>query len=289
MELILLLGTDKSVELRFQILDNPIADLWQQRMNLRHAWPLDDHNRFYGFRSKQDELNLAITGLKQCIETINAYQNIIALQITDVVDQNELNYLHSIFERYHGQLNCQTTDWWRRAPIQVQQALAQLNVLIHRHESLNSNRPRLVCTWWGMPKNVTLDPGLCQTYGQVGRTFGSVYLNYCEIGKTLLELARDRDEHAGDSMFLPFAHYSADFVVSFYDDTEQNIKRQQQLIDQYWHQRQDFFRDQGVDSPMHWRAQQMQYKVAQLTYSGDRSNLLKKIAQNQYIAHVSME
>ena len=61
MELILLLGTDKSVELRFKILDNPIADLWQQRMNLRHAWPLDDPNRFYGFRSKQDELNLAIT------------------------------------------------------------------------------------------------------------------------------------------------------------------------------------------------------------------------------------
>jgi len=259
-------------------------------MNLRHAWPLDDPQRFYGFGSRESQHQQALDQLTQCVDIINAYQPIIRRTITDHCDQDLLNYLHWIFETYHGQLDCQNTQWWNQAPVEVQQALARLNISVHRYESLTLARPRLVCTWWGMPKTHTLDPELCQRWGQVGRQFGTVYLNYCEIGKTLWELARDHDDYVGQNMFLPFSHYSADFMVSFYDDTPQYLQEQQELIYQYWHQHRDFFQLHGVDSPQHWKAQQMQYKVAELVLDRtDVSSIIQDVSNHQWVENIYIQ
>ena len=290
MHLVLELGKTSDLELRFEILSTPVAQLWLERMQQRHAWPLDDPQRFYGFDTPEVQHRRAREHLQRCVDTINAYDPIIDRLIPEHCDQDLLNYLHWIFETYHGQLDCQTSAWWRGAPVSVQQALAQLNIAVHRYESLGPSRPRLVCTWWGMPKSHTLAPDLCERWGERGRQFGSVYLNYCEIGKTLWELARDQDDHAGQDMFLPFSHYSADFVISFYDDTPELLAQQQQLIDRYWHQRRDFFLARGVTSPDHWRAQQMQYKVAELVLNpSDTSSIIRDIAANQWVANVYIE
>jgi len=290
MDLVLELGKDRDLELRFRVLSTPVAQLWLDRMRLRHSWPLDDPQRFYGFGSRESQRESALHELRLCVDTINSYQHIIERPVLDQFDQDLLNYLHWIFETYHGQLNSQNTAWWNLATPQVQQALARLNVLVHRCESLALSRPRMVCTWWGMPKTETLDPELCQRWGEVGRQFGSVYLNYCEIGKTLWELAKDQDQYAGQDMFLPFSHYSADFVISFYNDTPEYLQHQQEKIEEYWHSRQAFFQSCGVLSPRCWQAQPMQYKVAELISDcSDNSSIIQSITANQWVKTVTIQ
>jgi hypothetical protein len=38
-------------------------------------------------------------------------------------------------------------------------------------------------------------------YGDKQIKFGTVYLNYCEIGKTVEDLANDNDKYIGDDAF----------------------------------------------------------------------------------------
>ena len=131
MHLVLELGKTSDLELRFEILSTPVARLWLERMQQRHAWPLDDPQRFYGFDTPEVQHRRARDYLQCCVDTINAYEPIIDRPIPEHCDQDLLNYLHWIFETYHGQLDCQTSAWWRSAPVSVQQALAQLNTAVH--------------------------------------------------------------------------------------------------------------------------------------------------------------
>ena len=44
-------------------------------------------------------------------------------------------------------------------------------------------------------------------------TSGTVYINYCHVGKTVLDVFKDRD-HVAEAV-RPQTHYSADFMVKF--------------------------------------------------------------------------
>jgi hypothetical protein len=123
-----------------------------------------------------------------------------------VHDQDTLNYLHNIFERYHGLLYQQNSEFWMSAPDRVRTALADLNLAVHRCETAQSaQNTRLVCTWYGQPKQYTMPLTMQQQYGTTNPPWGSVCLNYCEIGKTLEDLARDNDCYIGDDAFRPFS------------------------------------------------------------------------------------
>ena len=99
-----LVGQDK-ITLEFQILDNPFAQIWVERMNSRGDYPLDSPDRFYGFNDLEVEIQRAEFYIKRQIDIINKYQLIVNRPFTNYQDQDCLNYLHNIFERYHGQLD----------------------------------------------------------------------------------------------------------------------------------------------------------------------------------------
>jgi dUTP pyrophosphatase len=170
-------------------------------MNNRKDYPLDHPNRFYGFDTPEQEQVRALEMINASIATVNRYRPIITRQITSVDDQDTLNYLHSIFERYHGLLDQQDHEFFKSAPDTVKQALADLNINVHRCESVaRGSRPRFVCTWYGMPKTKSLTDELLK-YGTLNPKFGSVCLNYCEIGKTLEDLTQDRDNYISEEAF----------------------------------------------------------------------------------------
>jgi len=274
---------DRGYELWFDILDSPIANLWLDRMMMRHLWPLDDPRRFYGFNTKQHEEQIAHDEILQCIDIINRYQPIITKKFTSVHDQDMLNYLHHIFETYHGLLDQQNTHWWHNAPDVVRRALAQLNISVHRCESLRYRRPRIVCTWFGMPKTQKLDLELINNYGTLNIDFGGVYLNYVEIGKTLSDLASDKDSYISDAAFRPFDHYSADFVIYFYDDNQLRLLDQ---IDDYYQQHRDFFQGRGIMHSRDARALPLKFKVAQLVNIDP--NITYQIQQQQMIKTIDI-
>jgi hypothetical protein len=282
------LGGARTLVLEFQILATPIAELWMERMASRGSYALDHPNRFYGFDSPESELARAETDIQNCINVINSHQAIISRPFTHARDQDFLNYLHNIFEQYHGLLDQQNHEFWITSPPAVKQALAELNLAVHRCESLRSRRPRMVCTWFGMPKIKSLSPDLMQ-YGQLSPRFGSVCLNYAEIGKTLEDLAHDNDQYIGDEAFRPFNHYSADFVVRFFSDTPPEVQQRLERMRAYYLQHQDFFLQHGYDNFDDPRLQPLRFPVAQLVETQPRDMLYSSIAQHQHVNQVWIE
>ena len=271
-------------ELCFNIRNTPLADLWIERMHQRHTWPMDNPDRFYGFGTAQQEQHRAADMIQQCIATINNHQRIIDREFE--YTQDGLNYLHNIFERYHGLLDQQTSDYWLQASDTVRQALANLNLAVHRAEAaLADPCPRFVCTWFGMPKTKQLDIDTIQTHGELQIKFGTVYLNYCEIGKTAEDLAHDNDIYIGDDAFRPFSHYSADFNVAFYDqDLNQKLASMQHYIEQH----QEFFLAHGIENVYNVKAQPLRFPVADLEYTGTQQELISQIRSRQFVREVKI-
>ena len=137
-----------------------------------------------------------------------------------------------------------------------------------------------------MPKIYRLAPEVQGVYGDWKINFGTVYLNYCEIGKTVEDLAHDNDKYIADEAFRPFSHYSADFNVQFYDyDLSKKYGRIQRYIDEH----QDFFVAQNITSVYNVRAQPLRFPVADLIHTGNKEELIAEIAKRQWVKRVSIE
>jgi hypothetical protein len=284
-----LAGQD-TLTLEFQLLESPFTALWVERLSSRGDYTLDHPDRFYGFNSQQEEINRAEYYIQSCIKTINDFEKVINRSFTNYQDQDCLNYFHNIFERYHGQLDQQDADYWNRAPFLVRQALANLNLAVHRCESVaRGAQPRFVCTWYGMPKTLHLPVKHMLKYGTLNTFFGTVYLNYCEIGKTLEDLATDRDNYIGDDMFKPYDFYSADFVVKFWDSSTEEVNIKLAKMHEYFNTHKDFFTSRGYTKFDDPRLLPLRFPVAKLVETMPRDQLLEEIKQRQHVSKVYIQ
>ena len=283
--LTVLLGRDKDLLLKFRLRDTPVTDLWVERIQSRDNYPLDNPDRFYGFGTQEQEQDRAVSYIQRCVATINSHETIIHRPFE--YTQDCLNYLHSIFERYHGLLDQQNTDYWNRAPVEVRKALAELNLAVHRCETVaNGIHPKFVCTWFGMPKTHCIDSYLQDQFNEQTIQFGTVYLNYCEIGKTTEDLSNDNDKYIANDAFKPFSHYSADFNVRFYD---QDLIPSYSKIQKYIDEHRDFFLAHGITNVYNIKARPIRLPVADLIYDGNRAQILSDIATRQWIHKVTIE
>ena len=279
------LGQDGDLELEFKIRSTPVAELWVERMQARGSYLLDHSDRFYGFGTPAQEQARAVEYIQKCIATINAHKYLIDRPFE--YTQDCLNYLHNIFEQHHGLLEQQYSKYWLQAPATVRQALAELNIAVHRCESVaSSTNPRFVCTWYGMPKTHQLNQALRDQYTVSQVKFGTVYLNYCEIGKTAEDLANDNDKYIGDDAFRPFSHYSADFNVQFRDqDLTDRYGKVQRYIDQH----RDFFIARGITNVYNTQARPIRLPVADLVDNSNQEQLLAQIAERQWVQQVTIQ
>jgi hypothetical protein len=117
-------------------------------------------------------------------------------------------------------------------------------------------------------------------------TFGTVYLNYCEIGKTVEDLANDNDEYIADEAFKPFSHYSADFRISFYD---QDLNKKIPAMEQYFRENRDFFIARNIESVYDVRALPLRFPVADLDDKRSREEIISLIRQNQHVKQVTID
>lgn len=274
-------------KLKFQLLDSPVTALWIERMQSRGQYPLDHPDRFYNFGSPEQEIARAEYMIQQCIDVINSHQLVIPRLFTSVHDQDMLNYLHNIFEKYHGVLDQQNHEFWLSAPKVVRTALAKLNLCVHRCESVAKNTyPKFVCTWFGMPKVKKLPVEQVIDYASLHTQFGTVYLNYTEIGKTLTDLTTDNDQYIADEMFQPFDHYSADFSVRFFNTTQCDVDQKLQKIKQYFDQHRDFFQQHGYTDYSHPRILPYNFPVAELATDLTDQTVVQELSQRQYITQV---
>ena len=230
------------ITLEYRLRPYSIVDRWVAKVkSAQTQYTIDDPERFYGFGSLESQIKSALDQINHCVTVINLHKPIVSKYLTDVTDQDTLNYLHSIFENYHGLLGQQDTEFWATAPEGVRRALADLNIAVHRCESVGRGAaPRHVVTWFGMPK---MDMLADADYMLFETTWspGTVFLNYCEIGKTIDDLAVDHDNYIKPDAFKPFKHYSADFVVRFFEQTPAHSNEKRAIIHNYYLEHQDFF------------------------------------------------
>ena len=279
------------LSLQFQVLHTPMAKLWLERMDQRHQWPLDDPKRFYGFTTQQQDEQVALAKIQECVQGINNWQPLVNRTLHTVHDQDTLNYLHNLFEQWHGLLDQHPTHpVYGNIPDEVRRHLANLNIAVHRCESTaRGNRPRFVCTWFGMPKTKILPVEVMHEFGTLNPKFGSVCLNYCEIGKTLEDLTQDRDNYISDDAFLPFCHYSADFNVRMHEETADYVADKLVRMQAYYNQHREFFFDQGFVTFQDLRLLPLRFPVAELIETMPRDELLAAISQQQQITQVTIQ
>jgi len=274
--------------LQYKLRENPIVPKWSERIDCGQTkYAIDDPGRFYGFGSIEEQKQEAIRRINTCIDIINSFEKIIDRTLKTVDDQDTLNYLHHVFEVYHGLLNQQTHEFWSRAPRKIQRALADLNILVHRCESVQrSANPRHVVTYYGLPKDKILDNS-DYVYFTDKITFGTVYLTYVEIGKTLEDLTMDNDQYIGDDAFQPFRHYSADFNVKFWTNTDRQIEEKCANIKAYYDTNIKFFKKKQLPWG-HPYLTSGAIPVADLVYNGNKKELLEELKTHQYVGSVTL-
>lgn len=239
------------VTLRFKLTEYDITQRWANKVqySLDH-YAIDDPYRFYGFDDFQTEKTKAITAINKCIDTINNYKpNFVTKRVTDPIEQDTLNYLHHIFEVYHGLLN-EPHEFFLAAPIEVQKALAQLNVQVHRCEGLvettgRKQPPTHMVTWYSLKKQETLELSDYEHFTDFFE-FGTIYLLYTEIGKTLQDLTIDEDHYIDDNAYRPFRHYSSDFVVRYYGMSTQTWRDLRLRYKKHYDQNKEFYDSKGL-------------------------------------------
>jgi len=266
----------------FILRDNPVVPKWIERVETaQRQYPIDDPGRFYGFGTIEEQRQDSLDRINHCVHVINDWKPIVEKQLHSVDDQDTLNYLHHIFEEHHGLLDQQE---WSDTPDSVREALADLNVCVHRCESVSRGAcPRHVVTWFGLPKTERLTSEDFDAF-ENGITEGTVYLNYVEIGKTLPDLMRDNDKWISDDAFKPFDYFSADFNVKFWSTTSRQSDEYYANIREYYAQHKDFFEQHG----WHWPNKQLMAEHCPLADIEDLKHI-KEIEKRRWVQTVTFE
>lgn len=274
-----------AITVPFRLLDHSVTYRWIQKvLQAQIQYPIDDPSRFYGFGTVAEQTADAINRINNCIDVINNHSHLIDRKIDDVSDQDTLNYLHHVFEVYHGLLDQQTHPYYVAAPDAVKLALADLNILVHRCESVRAGaQPRHVVTWYGLPKTSVLRPGDYALFTDEFK-FGTVYLNYTEIGKTFEDLCMDNDQYIADEAFRPFKHYSADFTVKFFNRDARQLEHRHARMSEYFKEHSAFFESRGL----HWGHNHLKPGLIPLAEIED-TDVLEKLQHRQYVLSVNFQ
>ena len=228
-----------SIAVEYRLLDHDIVQRWTERIITAQTFPydIDNKGRFYGFGTLEQQIQFAINDINCICDKIENFGISISRRLTTVDDQDTLNFLHQIFEVHHGLLDQKNTN----------KLLSDLNILVHRCESIQRGaKPRHVVTYFGLPKDKILDSADYQYFTDEYQ-FGTVYLNYAEIGKTFEDLSRDNDQYISNEAFQPFKHYSADFNVKFFNSDPVEVLMHKKNMQEYYYKNIKFFNKKGLD------------------------------------------
>jgi hypothetical protein len=228
-EFILTLANNTSeYDIEFNILTTSIAQRWANE--IAKNYNLYEVDRFQGWPNK--ELSYYVDELKKQINTINSYKYVI--DNTRELDQDKLNLLHKFFEELRGPIET-GTEFYNNAPTIVQDALMKFNITIHEceHYLRSSNEPTIIGTYSDRPR-ISLEEN-DYSYFTFKWEYGTVYINYCEVGKTLLDVFKDKDSVVGVDNIKPLEYYSADFMVKFGRTVPDEFYNQRLLDFQNWY------------------------------------------------------
>jgi hypothetical protein len=239
-------------ELYFDILDSNIAKKWAIEVNKNYT--IYENDRFINWTNNKKDKTYYVNELNKQMKIVDDYvPKIIPFFFNiDQVNQNSFNILHKFFEETRGPIE-DPPEFYKNSPRDVQEAINRFNIMIHEFESWMFNQTknnahpesRVIVTFNNRIRYELEDEDY--DHFTFKWTFGDVYINYCEVGKTVIDVIKDNDKIVGDSNIRPLRYYSADLQVKFsptVDDTEYN--RRKEIIKNKYIEKQDFFESLGL-------------------------------------------
>lgn len=278
------------ITLQYNLIQNPVTEKWVEKLSQSiQTVPIDDPYRFYGFYDVTIEKEKAIQALNNCIDIINEYKNgFITRKLYDNVDQDTLNYLHHIFEVYHGLLD-EPHEFFKEAPSKVKWALGNLNVQVHRCEGHVEDKrrkqlPTHMVTYYGTHRHDMLDISDYEYFTDYFEV-GTVYLLYVEIGKTLQDLAIDEDNYISDFAYRPFRHYSSDFIVRFFGNSAKGWQDLRKLYKIHYDNNKEFYDSKGMpyNHPFNRPGNPPLAKIINYPF-----NIIEEIKIRQFVSKISL-
>jgi len=226
---------EDQISLFYKLYAKPISDKYFfsiKEMEERNV-PLIDRDRFYHFPGCYKNKKWVEENINLCIRLINEFKaDAIPHKVEGEICQDLLNKLHHYFELYRGSI-LKPGKFYLSAPENVQKALNDFNLLIHRYESLIFmeeiwRKYQVTCpqgvfcyeTDKRIRKPMSDEDFSEFTYDNV---FGSIILNYCELGKPILDAFHDRDTHVGNENIRPLQYYSGDAMINFSKTTTRSL------------------------------------------------------------------
>jgi hypothetical protein len=221
---------DEEFILHYDLYDTKIALKWFEE--LKHVILIEkipiNNERFYNFTTNPwtqkkiaDEINFRIA---ICNEE---YPNLISYNVDENLTQEDHNRLHLFFEKYRGPVLNPHPNYVDGSNA-YRKAIDELNILIHRWEYLNSfgigNGRRCVFDFYS--SRYPLEDKDYYEF-KLAKNFAELYINYCEVGKPLQDVWKDKDVIIGEDNIRPLKYYSADFGVKFKQTSKE--KEQQDL------------------------------------------------------------
>ena len=285
---------DDDLTLTYNINETSIAQRWAALLDEAiQQYTIDDPKRLYGFDTLDEERQKAVNAINECVDTINNYRpGFVERRMTTQLHQDDLNYLHHIFEVYHGMLN-EPHEFFVEAPKEVRQALGQLNLEVHRCESMAEGTVRKMLpghfvTYYDQPRGPgvrTLEDEDYEHFTEFVE-FGTVYLLYVEIGKTLQDMALDDDDHIGDEAYKPFRHYASDFIIRYWGMTVENINKYHRLYKQHYDENKEFYDSRYNYSHIYNRPGNIPLAKLQTHLSPEQ--VITEIQKRQFVSSVTL-
>lgn len=252
-QLVLTLSNDSTYkDLYFDIADTNIAKKWAAELNKNYS--IYENDRFINWPNSKKDKNYYVNELNKQMQIVDDYApNIIPFFFNiDQVNQHSFNVLHKFFEDTRGPIE-DPPEFYKNAPYLVQEAINRFNIMIHEfesyifNESKNNIHPesRLIVTFNDRVRHDLVDEDY--DHFTMNWVFGKVYINYCEVGKTLINVLHDNDQIIGDDNIRPQRHYSADFQIRFVPTlNDSECLNKLHWVKMMYDNRKDFFENLGL-------------------------------------------
>lgn len=241
----------KFKDLYFDIFETNIAKKWS--IEVEKNYTIYENDRFVNWPNGKKDKTYYVNELNKQMQVVDDYSpNIIPFFFEpNQINQNTFNILHKFFEDIRGPIE-DPPEFYKNAPYEVQEAVNRFNIMIHEfescmfNESLNNVHPeaRLVVSFNDRVRHELIDEDY--EHFTMKWVFGDVNINYCEVGKTIISVIKDKDVLVGNSNIRPQRHYSADFNVKFAPTiSDKEYDRRMQWIKMEYNKRKDFFENLG--------------------------------------------
>lgn len=237
----------------FKLCDTELAQKWADEID--QGYDFYERDRFTYWPANEKDNVFFSNKLNEQIDIINSfYPGKIDIRANPNMDQETMNKMHVYFEQLRGPIE-DPLEWYLESPDDVKKAIERLNLLVHEYEyallyeqwKTPTEHPNamIVGTYENRPRYELLPEEYKQfTYHF---KFGGIYINYCVVGKPILDVFLNQDEDIGDDNIRPQHHWSVDWMAKFgLELPEEQIRGLEQAFWEWFGRKENFFNNLGI-------------------------------------------